>query len=282
MRAFIGFAPASRNTRAGGAAIAPHDPETLRPPMRKTIPDTVETSIDLGDRTAPLLARVNRRARRLIVRVDPVSGRVLVTAPSKRALPEALRFAATRAAWIRARLDEADVARPFIAGGVCPYLGVEHRIVHQVPARAPVTRLAGDDPKLLVGGDPAHLNRRLVDWLRREARTALTARADDYAARLGRKRGPIRIRDTRSRWGSCASDGSLSFSWRLILAPPEILDYVAAHECAHLVHLNHSPAYWRTLKGLGVDAVAARAWFARFGPKLHAWGVEPPDARRAA
>lgn len=250
--------------------------------MRKTIPDTVETSIDLGDRTAPLVARVNRRARRLIVRVDPVSGRVMVTAPSKRALPEALRFAAARALWIRARLDEAAAARPFVAGGVCPYLGVEHRIVHQGPARAAVTRRAGDQPSLLVGGDPAHLNRRLTDWLRREARDALTARADDYAARLGRRRGPIRIRDTRSRWGSCASDGSLSFSWRLILAPPEILDYVAAHECAHLVHLNHSPAYWRTLKSLGVDAVAARAWFAAHGPALHAWGVEPPDARRAA
>lgn len=242
----------------------------------------VETSIDLGDRIAPLTAKVNRRARRLIVKVDPVAGRVLVTAPSHRALPEALRFADARKLWIRERLDEAPSARPFFAGGVCPYGGADHLIVNQGGVRAPVIRLEGDAPKLIVGGDPVHLNRRLVDWLKKEARIALTLRADVHAAALGRKRGAIRIRDTRSRWGSCSSDGALSFSWRLILAPPAILDYVAAHECAHLVHLDHSPAYWRTLKGLGVDARGARDWFNMHGPGLHAWGVEAPPATRAA
>lgn len=242
----------------------------------------METSIDLGDRIAPVTARVNRRARRLIVKVDPVAGRVLVTAPSQRALPEALRFAGTRKAWIRARLDEAASARPFLPGGVCPYAGTDHLIVNHGPARAPVIRLTGERPKLIVGGDPVHLNRRLVDWLKKQARVALTERADIHAAKLGRKRGAIRIRDTRSRWGSCSSDGTMSFSWRLILAPPEILDYVAAHECAHLVYLDHSPAYWRTLKGLGVDVDAARDWFAGHGADLHAWGVDGPPERRAA
>ena len=250
--------------------------------LRRTPPPPVETSIDLGDRIAPLTARVNRRARRLIVKVDPVAGRVLVTAPSQRALPEALRFADTRKIWIRERLDEAPAARPFANGGVCPYGGVDHVIVNQGGVRSPVVRLEGEAPKLIVGGDPAHLNRRLVDWLKKEARAALAARVDFYVAELGRKRGAIRIRDTRSRWGSCSSDGTLSFSWRLILAPPDILDYVAAHECAHLVHLDHSPAYWRTLKGLGVDARAARDWFNDRGPGLHAWGVETAPAKRAA
>ncbi|HBS33364.1 MAG TPA: M48 family peptidase, partial [Parvularcula sp.] len=88
-----------------------------------------------------------------------------------------------------------------------------------------------------------------------------------------RRRGAISIRDTRSRWGSCARDGALSFSWRLIMAPPEILDYVAAHECAHLVHLNHSPAYWRLLRSLDVDVRAARDWFAANGQRLYAYGA---------
>lgn len=236
----------------------------------------VETEIDLGDRLAPLEARVNRRARRLIVRVDPVRGRVLVTAPSRRALPEALAFARERVEWIRARLAEGAPARPFRPGGLCPYRGIAHRIVNAGPPRAPVTRRDGANPQLVVGGDPAHVNRRLVDWLKREARRVLSERADHYASRLGVRRGPVRIRDTRSRWGSCSSDGTLSFSWRLILAPPAILDYVAAHECAHLLHLDHSPAFWRALARLDADAGAARDWFAREGPALLVWGEEAP------
>jgi predicted metal-dependent hydrolase len=114
----------------------------------------------------------------------------------------------------------------------------------------------------------------VTEWLKKEARTTLTERVDHYSAMLKRKRGPIAIRDTRSRWGSCARTGAMSFSWRLILAPPEILDYVAAHECAHLVHLNHSPAYWRTLHALEVDVRAARDWFSAHGQSLYAYGAE--------
>lgn len=231
----------------------------------------LETTIDLGDRTAPLTARVNRRARRLIVTVDAVTGRVFVTAPSKRALPEALDFAKTRVRWITRQLEEGRRARPFQDGTVFPFRGSPHAVVNEGGPRSGV-RLAGD--KVIAGGEARHLNRRVTDWLKAEARKAVTIRADHYAELLGRKRGPIAIRDTRSRWGSCARNGALSFSWRLILAPPEILDYVAAHECAHLVHLNHSPAYWRVLKGLGVDARSARAWFAAHGQGLYAYGAE--------
>ncbi len=234
-------------------------------------PSTEETTIDLGDRVAPLTARVNRRARRLIVTVDAITGRVFVTAPSKRALPEALDFAKTRARWITRQLDQSGGARPFRAGLVFPLRGAPVSVVNDGGPRAGV-RLDGDC--LFAGGDEKHLNRRITDWLKTEARRALTDRADHHAAALGRKRGAISIRDTRSRWGSCARNGALSFSWRLILAPPEILDYVAAHECAHLVHLNHSPAYWRVLKGLGIDARAARDWFTENGQGLYGYGVE--------
>ncbi|MFZ5616406.1 MAG: M48 family metallopeptidase [Pseudomonadota bacterium] len=231
----------------------------------------LETTIDLGDRTLPLTARVNRRARRLIVTVDAISGRVIVTAPSNRALPEAVDFAKTRARWIRRQLTESDGAKPFGSGLVFPLRGAPVSVVNEGGPRGAV-RLVGD--RLIAGGEEAHLNRRITDWLKSEARRALTERADHFATRLGKRRGPITIRDTRSRWGSCARNGALSFSWRLILTPPEILDYVAAHECAHLVHLNHSPAYWRVLKGLGVDARAARDWFSTNGSALYAYGAE--------
>lgn len=230
-----------------------------------------ETTIDLGDRTAPLVARINRRARRLIVTVDTVAGRVIVTAPSRRALPEAIDFARTRTRWISAQLVLSERAKPFRHGVVIPYRGAPTPIER---AGGPREGVRYDDGRILAGGDEAHLNRRVRDWLKSEARRILTERADHYAGRLRKKRGPITIRDTRSRWGSCARNGALSFSWRLILAPPEILDYVAAHECAHLVHLNHSPAYWRVLKNLGIDARRARDWFAENGKDLYAYGVD--------
>ncbi|MFQ5563780.1 MAG: M48 family metallopeptidase [Parvularculaceae bacterium] len=241
----------------------------------------IETEIDLGGIVAPVRARVNRRAKRLIVKVDSVFGRVLVTAPSKRALPEALAFALERADWIRSELEAGRRALPFVEGGVCPYLGEAHRIVRDGGPRTPVRRISGPKPEIQVGGDPTHVNRRLVDWLKREARAMLTARADRYCAQLGKTRGPLRIRDTRSHWGSCSADGTLSFSWRLILAPERILDYVAAHECAHLVHLDHSRAYWTTLAELGVDARSARDWFDEHGASLYAYGVNPGPSENA-
>lgn len=237
----------------------------------------VQTEIDLGDRIVPVCARINRRARRLIVRVDSLTGTVHITAPSKRSLPDALKFARERASWIRAELLAGPKAQLFEAGGLCPYRGIAHVIVREGGARQPIRVRAGEGPEqspaLIVGGEAAHLNRRLTDWLKRKARAVLIEKSDYYCNRLGVVRGKIRIGDTRSRWGSCSEDGVLSYSWRLILAPDEILNYVAAHECSHLVHLDHSPAYWRVLAGLDVDAKAARAWFRTRGAALFAYGA---------
>lgn len=254
----------------------------MRKLLRREAPTRVDTEIDLGDRIAPLTARINRRAKRLIVKVDPVAGRVLVTAPSKRSLPEALRFAIERAPWIRARMDEGAPARRFEDGGLCPYRGVFHRVVNTGGPRAPVKVRADEPPVIEVGGDPTHLNRRLCDWLKKEARRVLSIHVEMHAQKLGRIPARIQVRDTRSRWGSCTSDRVLSFSWRLILAPPWVLDYVAAHECAHLVHLDHSRIYWQVLASLNVCAEDARDWLEQNGPALHAWGVEQQPLRAAA
>lgn len=239
------------------------------------------TEINIGAISAPLVARVNRRAKKLIVKVDPVTGEILVTAPSKRTLPDAIAFAHERADWIAGQMKNAVRARPFVPDAVIPYGGVDHVIVQCGGPRAPVRvcGIAGDDgaapdrPAIRVGGAAEHVNRRLTDWLKKQARQRLIERTDDYSARLGRKRGPVRVRDMRTRWGSCTADGAMSFSWRLILTPPEILDYVAAHECAHLVHMDHSPAFWSLLATLDVDARAAAAWFREQGQILFAYGV---------
>ncbi len=236
------------------------------------------TEINLGERAAPLVIRVNRRAKRLILKVDPIAGEIHVTAPTKRAMPEALAFANERIDWIVSQLNEKLQARPFMEGDSIPFQGAPHRIVRNGGPRAPVRVDHDLIPVIRVGGEPEHLNRRLVDWMKSEARRELTARVDRYCTQLDRKRRSIRVRDTRTRWGSCSSDGALSFSWRLIMAPPDILDYVAAHECVHLIHMNHSPAFWRQVAALGVDARAAENWFEDNGAELFTYGVQTKQA----
>ena len=220
-----------------------------------------------------MIARVNRRARRLIVRVDPHAGEILVTAPSRRSLAEAIRFAGEKIPWIAAELARGG-ARPFEIGGVCPLRGTPHRIVAAASSRASARAVEGGEPIIEVGGAAEHVNRRIVEFVKRVARRDLEAAVERHARALGRTVRAISIRDSRSRWGSCSANGTLSFSWRLALAPPEILDYVAAHECAHLVRLDHSPKFWRIVLDLGADAQAARRWFDRHGESLHAWGVK--------
>ncbi len=234
---------------------------------------TTRTEINIGARAAPLIAHVNRRAKRLILKVDPVAGEIHVTAPSKRALPQAIRFAHERIDWIASQLTDDLRGKPFSQGMNIPYQGVDHVILHDETLRSSIRLDTNILPALRVGGQAEHLNRRICDWLKREARKKLTERVDFYCAQLNKKRGALRIRDTRTRWGSCSSDGDLSFCWRLILAPPEILEYVAAHECAHLIHLDHSPAFWRIVRELGVDARGAARWLTANGPGLYVYGV---------
>ncbi|MEO1137019.1 MAG: SprT family zinc-dependent metalloprotease [Pseudomonadota bacterium] len=234
---------------------------------------TTRTKINVGARAAPLIARVNRRAKRLILKVDPIAGEIHVTAPSKRALPDAIKFAHERIDWIASQLTDAMRGKAFTPGMKVPYQGVDHVIINDPNRRIGVRLDQEFFPVIRVGGEPQHLNRRVSDWLKRQARKQLIERVDHYCAQLNRKRGAIRIRDTKTRWGSCSSEGDLSFCWRLILAPPEILDYVAAHECAHLIHLDHSPAFWRVLRELGPDARSAARWLDAYGPQLFTYGV---------
>ena len=127
------------------------------------------------------------------------------------------------------------------------------------------------DEALLVPGDPAQLGRRVAAFLKTRARDRLAAASDHYAARLGRPYASLALRDTRSRWGSCTHDGRLMFSWRLAMAPPEVLDYVAAHEVAHLEHMDHSPDFWAATARLLPDYARHRGWLRTHGHELLAW-----------
>lgn len=218
----------------------------------------------------PVTLRLNPRARRLIVKVHPSTGEVTVVAPSRRALEGALAFARSEADWIRKRL--ARVPKPVLldVGERIPFRGEIHHIVEGEKGRAPVWADEEDgEPVILVSGKPEHAPRRIVDFLKREARKTLDARTAFYADRLGIKPRRITVRDTASRWGSCSAERTLSFSWRLILAPDFVLDYVVAHEVAHMKEMNHSPRFWQLVNLLGADVKHAQRWLAEHGTILH-------------
>ncbi|MBI6628786.1 M48 family metallopeptidase [Pontibaca salina] len=215
-----------------------------------------------GRPPVPLILRRSARARQINLRISQLDGRVTLTLPHRVAEAEALAFARSKESWIRGhlaqRLDNVIVA----AGTTIPVEGVPRRIV-AASGRGVV--LAPD--RIAVPDDA--VGARLQSWLRALARDRLAAASDHYAAALGRQYSRITLRDTRSRWGSCSAQGALMYSWRLILAPASILRYVAAHEVAHLAQMNHSPAFWDTVKRLHGPWEEQRKWLRDHGHSLH-------------
>jgi hypothetical protein len=210
--------------------------------------------------------KLNPRSRRIVLRVNPATGEVIVTAPSRGGAAPALAFARRETQWIARQLRRMPPQVALMPGAVVPYLGVGHPVRHS-QARGPAPVWA-EDGVLMVGGRVEHAPRRLTDFFKRQARALFAARALDYAARLGAKPERITVRDTKSRWGSCSQQGALSFSWRLIFAPEYVRDYVVAHEVAHLKEMNHSPRFWAHVKSLSPDAARARHWLRDNGRTL--------------
>ena len=127
-----------------------------------------------------------------------------------------------------------------------------------------------DGPVIRVFGDPKFLPRKVGDFLKRQAKQDLSKAVSHYSNELGVKAKSITIRDTTSRWGSCSSTGALNFSWRIVLAPPEVLQYLAAHEVAHLREMNHSNRFWKLVEDVCPDMNAQKSWLKIHGSKLHA------------
>ncbi|MBE0455041.1 MAG: M48 family metallopeptidase [Roseovarius sp.] len=217
-----------------------------------------------GNPPVTVTLRKSARARRISLRVSGLDGQVTLTVPRGVTEAEALGFAHTKAEWLRGHLAARPDAVTVMPGAVLPIEGLARRIVQGAGRQVVLGEGIAHVP-----GPEAVLARRLEAWLRTQARDRLAAASDHYAARLGLSFTRITLRDTRSRWGSCSSKGALSYSWRLILAPPEVLDYVAAHEVAHLAEMNHSPAFWSLVARLCPGYDAPRGWLRREGAGLH-------------
>lgn len=228
--------------------------------------------LSVGEQSFPFTIRRDARARRMLLRVMPRDGAVVLVLPNRASLKSGQRFVAEQIDWIMARQGERPAMRPWEDGATLLLYGAPHTIRHRPASRGAVW-LEGEE--ILVAGQREHLPRRLRDWLKRRAREEFGAAARSMAAEIGVSVRRISVRDTQSRWGSCSARGNLSFSWRLMLAPPVVARYLVAHEVSHLRHMDHGAEFWGLCAGLlGGEAElrTARAWLKRHGAALHLQG----------
>jgi predicted metal-dependent hydrolase len=225
--------------------------------------------------------RRHRQARRYTLRIQAATREVVLTMPPRGNLKEAREFAEKHGGWIAARLCRMPKAVPFAHGTILPLRGVAHRVVHRRSERGTAwTEIDDDSERLLcVAGDAPHIGRRIGDFLKREAKFDLEIASRRYAQRLGVTIRRVSVRDQATRWGSCSTTGVLSFSWRLVLAPRYVLDYLAAHEVAHLVEMNHSRSFWKLVNRICPDMRRAKVWLDVHGADLHRYGLPPATTR---
>ncbi|MBY6015076.1 M48 family metallopeptidase [Qipengyuania gaetbuli] len=230
--------------------------------------EALEPEITIAGRSLPIEIKRHPRARRLTLRLAPDGSAVRITLPRWCASKEAIAFAHARAAWLEAQLAKVPEAHDPVASGTLPYRGEEIAINWRADApRRPVLA----DGRLMLGGPEDTLARRLQRWLEAEAERHFADDAAQYCARAGLAAAPVRLTRAKRRWGSCSSEGVLRLNWRLVMAPDHVRRSVVAHEVAHLVHFDHSPAFHALLDSLFEGEVEdANAWLSRHGRKLYA------------
>lgn len=224
-----------------------------------------------GGALLPVAVIENARSTRLTLRIVPGGQSLRLTVPPHVSETQIDDFLDRNRNWVSARIARLPAPLETENGALVPFLGIDHRIVHVNRLRGlvePATENAM--PVLRVPGAPEAKTRRLLGFFKQEARSRLDEAVACHASALGVRPKSIRIADTTSRWGSCSTTRTLSFSWRIVMAPAEVLDYLAAHEVAHLREMNHSPAFWDLVRELCPQMEAHKTWLRRNGNRLHA------------
>jgi predicted metal-dependent hydrolase len=237
-------------------------------------PDPPHLEVAYAGRSFRVALKRRPTARRITLRVSNATGEVVLTLPEHAELGAARRFADAHGGWIASRLERVPRRVAFKHGATVPFRGVPHRVAHwsNIGGGTEATVDPAGEPVLAVTCDTPHVARRVREFLEREARKDLARAVRKYSNALGVTAKRIAVRDTKTRWGSCSAKGCLSFSWRLILAPHYVLDYLAAHEVAHLKEMNHSHRFWRELHRLCPRTEEAERWLKRHGTELHRYG----------
>jgi predicted metal-dependent hydrolase len=242
------------------------------PLLQKRWPPAVD--VDIDGKSVAVQVRVSKRAQSYRLTVPHGAGPVL-TVPRYGRWAEANAFLNRQLEWLQGHLETSVKPVAFVRGAIVPLRGVDHRIVPTGRVRGVVE--AGEhegELALLVPGAPEHRARRLIDWLKSEAEQDLSKRVAIHAKRLKVNVTAISMRSQSTRWGSCSSSGKLNFNWRLVIAPPFVLDYVAAHEVSHLVEMNHSDRFWRVVERTLPDMERGREWLRMYGRELMVYGLE--------
>ncbi len=217
-----------------------------------------------GNPPVEVLLRRSARARKLSLRISRLDGRATLTLPQRVPEREGMAFLRERESWLRGHLEAIEPEVAVALGGSVLFRGVSLPLVAGDVKRARLVEGA-----LVLPDDPEKTGKRVAAFMKLQARDALADASDRYSAALGKPYGRISLRDTRSRWGSCSSAGDLMYSWRLIMAPPEVLEYVAAHEVAHLQHMDHSARFWGAVDRLFPNHKDCRKWLREHGGALH-------------
>lgn len=233
--------------------------------------ETVKRTLEVGNRALPLTIKENSRATRITLRIEPGGRALNLTVPAGLRNSEIEEFLERHQGWLLTKLSKFSTDNPIRSGGFVPIRGVQHRIDHTGTLRG-LTEIAMVDgvPVVRVSGLEDHLGRRVATFLKKEARRDMELLAFRHAASIRKPVASVTLKDTRSRWGSCSWDGNLSFSWRIVMAPPLVIDYLAAHEVAHLKEMNHGPKFWALCHQLCPRMEEARKWLKQNGSQLHA------------
>jgi len=236
--------------------------------VHSALPAPEPQTIQVEGREITLRFKRNAQARRMVLRLDGKTRELVMTLPKRSSLAEALRFVENSTPWILKQLEKQPTAFVLRDGAEMLLRGELHKLALPDQKRGLVSVAGG---VIAVPGGQAHGARRLRDHLKKMALTELSRASRHYAAAMDAKYKSVAVRDQRSRWGSCSASGTLSYSWRLILAPPFVLDYVAAHEVAHLREMNHGPRFWRLVLTHCANAKAAKQWLKENGRKVHSY-----------
>lgn len=222
-----------------------------------------------------IIYTLSERARRVSLKVKPADRQVHVVVPGLRALKKAKAFAGEQKDWINVQLEGLPPPMPFVPGGEILFQGDHYRLVNPTGnGRAKINRARREI--IVPSPDEESFAGRVRRLMIREARAELEAATHHYAAELGKRVSKVSVRDQASRWGSAITrkgEGHISYSWRLICAPPDILEYVCAHECAHLIEPNHSADFWAVCERLFPETKMAKRWLNKHGSQLHAVGA---------
>jgi hypothetical protein len=213
----------------------------------------------------PVAFRRSTRAKKISLRIDPAQDGILITLPLRASRKAGLALLQAHEAWAAEQLAALPRPLPFAPGAAVPVHGSPH-VIRPIPGGRGGAWV--ENGEILVAGEAAFLARRVADCLKRLAKQRLSALTAEKASRAAVKHRAVRIKDTRTRWGSCAPDGTLAFSWRLVCAPEFVQDYVVAHEVAHLRHMNHGPQFWELTEALTPHRSAATAWLSSYGIEL--------------